>query len=460
MKRLIGVFLLLFCLLSAITVMAEEPAEPVPIFTVEELLAVAQNPSGSYILMEDLDLSETPWQGFDFCGSFDGNGHAILNVSISQPSGATATSYDGNLKAYETSFAGFFSSLRNAEVKDLQLINVRGLIDTNVPCFLGGLTGYSENSTIRGCTVTGNLELRAFDRMFGVAGIAGYGNGTIDQCTVDVTLICTDTDPNTRDEQFMGGIFATGYMDVTNCQIKIDGYCSEFGYVHNGGITGMHMQRPLGDGYAGKLTGNTITGKITFFECNTNRRAYCEAEAGEVLASRYTISGNTKDFLRDERKTYDVELRPEMCKTPVYLQSVTAPGCSTYGYTEHTCNSCGYTYRDDYTLFAHTVTQWTTVIPSTLQTEGQSRGNCDLCGKEFTRTEPVLTEEPTQPAPSTTTPPTSSAQPTEPAVEDVPTPEEKPPVILIVVVAVSATLLILLVLLLRKGNRGGKYLNK
>ena len=401
------------------------------------------------------------WQGFDFSGTFDGNGHAILNVSISQPSGNTATSYDGNLKTYETSFAGFFSSLRNAQVKDLQLINVRGLIDTDKPCFLGGLTGYSENSTIRGCTVTGCLELRAFDRMFGVAGIAGYGNGIVDQCTVDVTLICTDTDPNTRDEQFMGGIFSTGYMDVTNCQIRIDGYCSEFGYVHNGGITGMYMQKPLGEGYAGKLTDNTITGRITFFECNTNRRAYCEAEAGEVLASRRTISGNTKDFVRDERKTYDTELRPEMCKNPIYIQTVIAPGCNTYGHTQYTCNSCGYTYLDDYTLFAHTVTQWKTVIPPTVQTEGQSKGNCDLCGKEFTRTEPVLTEEPTQPASSAATQPSSSTHPPKSDVGDtLPVEDASPLNPVILIAALIAALVIILLLLLRKGNRGGKYLKK
>ena len=60
-----------------------------------------------------------------------------------------------------------------------------------------------------GCTVTGCLELRAHDRMFGVAGVVGYGSGTVEGCTVDVTLICTDTDPNTKDEQFMAAVFST-----------------------------------------------------------------------------------------------------------------------------------------------------------------------------------------------------------------------------------------------------------
>lgn len=458
MKRLVGFLLLLICLTSAIPISAEEAIAPVPIFTVEDLLAVAENPAGSYILMEDLDLSSISWQGFDFSGSFDGNGHAILNVTLSGPGGETATSYDGNLKTYDTSFAGFFTSLRNAQVKNLHLINVRALVNVDTPCFLGALTGYSENSTISGCTVIGTLELRAFDRMFGVGGIIGYGSGTVDLCTADVTLICTDTDPNTRDEQFMGGIFSTGFMDVTNCNITIDGYCSEFGYVHNGGITGMYMQRPLGEGHTGTLTDNTITGKITFFECNTNRRAYCKAEAGEVLASRYTISGNTQEFLRDERWDYDKELRPEMCATPSYTSTVIAPGCSTYGYAQHVCGSCGYTYRDNYTLFSHTITQWTVVTPSTTQAEGISQGNCDLCSKVFTRTEPVLEIISTEPEPSSTFPTTQPAPPpTEPeSVEK----KEVPPTLWGILAACSAAAVVCILLLCPKKKRGGKYLKK
>ena len=407
MKWLARICVLLICLAAVMPVRASEEPGPVEIYTIEDLFAMAEDPAGNYILMEDLDLSGVDWEGIDFSGTFDGNGHAILNVSITHPTGETATSYDGNLKTYDTGFAGFFSSIRNAEIKNLQLINLRALVDVDSPCFLGGLAGYSERSTITNCTVIGCLELRAFDRMFGVGGIIGYGNGTVTDCTADVTLICTDTDPNTRDEQFMGGIFSTGYMDVTNCTIIIDGYCSEYGYVHNGGITGMYMQYPLGEGYAGKLTGNTITGKITFFECNTNRRAYCEAEAGEVLASRRTISGNTKDFLRDERKEYDVELRPEMCATPTYTATVVDSGCSTYGYTEYVCDSCSYTYRDVYTLFSHTVTQWTIVDAPTTELEGMSEGHCDYCDMVFTRVEPVLEPVPTEPP--------TEPQPTEPA---------------------------------------------
>lgn len=440
--KFLSVILVLLLLLSAVpAVNAEDVAEPTPIHTVEELLAIQAAPQGSYILMNDLDLSGIPWPCMDFSGSFDGNGHALLNLELSQPGVETAISYDGNRKPYDTYFAGFFGTLRNAEVKNLHLINIRGLVDADTPFFLGGLAGFSEDSTITGCTVTGCLELRAFDRMFGVGGLVGYGNGTVQQCKVDVTLICTDTDANTKDEQFMGGIFATGYMDVSNCEIIIDGYCSEYGYAHNGGITGLYMRKPIGVNYTGDLVDNTVTGKITFFECNNNRRAYCAAEAGERLFGYHRIS-NTCDFVRDERRNYDVELRPEMCQEPVYTETLIPSGCSTYGYTEYTCNTCGYTYRDDYTLFTHQVTQWSVVEEATTQKEGLSKGCCDHCGMEFSRTEPILEELPTAPTPP----------PAQPPEEPKKAPSWKIPALIIAV-----SVIITCIVLLPKKRKSGKY---
>lgn len=454
MKSFAAILALLLLLTAIPTAYAEDTAEPVQIHSVEELLAIRDDPQGSYILMEDLDLADIQWPCIDFGGSFDGNGHALLNLELSQPGLETAVAYDGNLKTYDTYFAGFFGTLRNAEVKNLQLLNVRGFINTETPFFLGGLAGFSEDSTITGCTVTGCLELRAFDRMFGVGGLVGYGSGTVQQCKVDVTLICTDTDAKSRDEQFMGGIFATGYMDVSDCEIIIDGYSSEYGYAHNGGITGMYMRQPIGVDYSGNLVDNTVTGKITFFECNTNRRACCAAEAGERLGGYNRIS-NTCNFLRDERFDYDAELRPEMCQAPVYTEIVIAPGCSTYGYTEYTCGSCGYTYRDHYTLFHHNVTQWTVMEAPTTEQEGLSSGSCDLCGLEFTRTEPVLEAIPTEPTTAAAAEPT--VQPTTAPVLPTEEAEAAPPWEILVLTG-GAIVVVLCITLLPKKKRGGKYL--
>ena len=421
-KRAVGSLILFIMVLSllfpALPVLAattgetnDGGAELIEIHTVEDLQAMAEDPEGSYILMEDLDMTGVDWKCMDFRGSFDGNGHAILNLYLSQPGETTADSVDGNRKRYETSYVGLFGTLQDATITNLNLINVRGLVDIDSPCFLAAMAGYSKDSTITNCTVTGCLELRAFDRMFGVGGVVGYGSGTVQSCKIDVTLICTDTDATTRDEQFMGGVYATGFMDVKDCEIIIDGYVSEHGYVHNGGIVGMYMEYPLGVGKTGRIMRNSVTGKITFFEDNTNRRAYCKPFVGEALVDRYYLDNNTEDFLRDERKDYSVELRPEMCENPVYTETVTAPGCDTYGYITYQCQTCGYTYTDRYTLFSHTVTNWVVTLAPTTEATGLSTGSCDGCGKSFQREEPMLEPVPTETTQPETIAPAGPAQP-------------------------------------------------
>ena len=454
MKKTIWLWALILVAALAMPVFAQE--EAVPIHTPEDLAAMAENPQGSYILMEDLDMTGIPWKPIDFYGTLDGNGHALLNLELSQPGDTKANSCDGNSKLYETTYVGLFGILKEAEVKDLKLINVQGFTETDEPCFLAGLAGYCEASTISGCTVTGTLELRAHDRMFGVGGLTGYGSGYVRNCQVDVTLICTDTDQTRRDEQFMGGILATGFMDIEDCTVKIDGYSSEYGYAHNGGLVGMLMRHPLGT-WTCSIRGNSVTGKITFFEVNSDRRAYCKGLVGEYMTSYRTVEDNTEDFLNNEQFVYDAEIRPEMCAEPVYTTTLVESDCTTYGHEVHTCESCGYSYTDNYTLLNHEVLEWTLTQPATTEAEGLSTGYC-ACGLEFTRVEeklePVPTEAPTE-APAQTEAPKPQAEATAE-----PDGEERTLIIIAAIGGVVVLFLAILLVLPRKRKRRGKYLRK
>jgi hypothetical protein len=415
---------------------AEEttPVAPVEIRTPEELQLIAQNPAGSYVLMNDLNMEGISWKSLDFNGSFDGNGHTIYNLTLSEPGDARPDSVDGNKKKYETSYVGLFGTLQDAAVKNLTLMGLKGLVESDEPCFLGGIAGYMYDTTITNCTVSGILELRAHDRMFGVAGIAGFGRGTIENCNVDVTLICTDTDQEKRDEQFMGGILATGFATIRNCNVKIDGYCSEYGYCHNGGLVGMLAEYPRSK-WTAEILDNTITGKITFFEKNSDRRAYCKGVIGENIAHACRVRHNEEEFLRDERREYDVELRPEMCREPVYV-SVTIPQtCDTFGYTSHTCEGCGYAYVDSYTLPEHIPGEWTLTKEPTVEETGVWTATCP-CGQEFRKEEPKLDP-----------PPTTEPEPTEPETHPVETePVEEKSFDTKPVVALGVVLAVLLVI--------------
>ena len=364
------------------------------LYTAEDLLTIADNPSGNYVLMKDIDMNGVNWVPLPFSGVLDGNGHSLLNLKITTTGDTTADTYDGNMKVYDASFAGLFCTMKNAAVSDLTLLGLDISVDTPNPCFIGSISGYAENSSITGCTINGTLELRAYDRMFGVGGIIGYGCGLIENTSADVTLICVDTDAANRDEQFMGGVCAAGYPDINSCTIQIAGYDSDHGYVHNGGLVGMYMFYPRGTTYYGSMTNNRVTGKITFFEDNTNRRAYCKDFVGEIVNWDFLNSGNSSDFVRDERFEYNVDLMPHTCQTPVFTDTVTAPGCDTFGYTLHSCDLCGYTFYDSYTLKQHNISTWQVVKEATTEAPGLERGNCNLCEYTEEREIPRLTPPP------------------------------------------------------------------
>lgn len=400
MRRFLCCALLLLSM--AIPAFAEDA--PIPIRTPGELAAIAENPAGSYILMEDLDMTGIDWKSLDFCGTFDGNGKAILNLTITDPGDSISDSCDGNCIFYPSRYYGLFGTLENAEVRDLMLLNVRSIITSDEPCFLGGFAGCMLDSRISGCTVSGELELRAHDRMFGVGGFVGYGNGIIENCTADMTLITVDTDPTTKDEQFLGGVYATGFVDTIGCTITLDGYISEHGYVHSGGITGMYYWYPLGRFHCGEILNNTVTGCITFYEDNLDRRAYCKGEAGEILGNNFRMTDNdVTGFVRNETREFgpDTELRPEMCEQPQIDTVVTPPGCTSYGWTTDTCTLCGHESRRDYTLPAHSFTVWTVTQEPTEEMPGEQASKCDFCDAQISEELPPLppaeTTEETQP---------------------------------------------------------------
>lgn len=452
-KRMLCALLLLVLFWSVCPgAMAAE--DVVEIHTVEDLQRMAENPTGNYVLMTDLDMIGVNWIPIDLLGgSFDGNGHSILNVTVNTVGNTRDISYDGNQKTYDTCFAGFFGVLRNASVTNLHLLNIRATVETDQPCFLGGIAGAMYDSTLTDCSVSGVLELQAFDRMFGVGGVAGYGSGLMERCEADMTLICIDTGVDTLDEQFLGGAFATGFIDVVECRIVLDGYVSEYGYVHNGGLIGMVMQNPLGAGRRGLLTGNSVAGKITFFECNKDRRAYCDAYVGETLASSYSRKNNTADFKRDERKTYDTVLRPELCENPVYTEVITESDCDSFGYTTYICEGCGYTHTDHYTLPNHTVTDWEVTKASTEEECGISTGSCNNCGMEFTREEPKL--EPTEPE---TQPPTTEVAATETTeITKIPEVQEEMDTPSPALLYIPAAILLLIAALLLPKKKKGKF---
>ena len=369
------------------------------ISTPEQLLAMREDPSASYILDDDIDMKDVEWTPFSFHGVLNGSGHAILNLHVSTLGDAVYTTYDGNFKEYDTKFAGMFDAATGATIKNLTLLGMSADVDADESCFVGSIAGYTENTRITNCTIEeARISLKVNAPMFGVAGLVGYGCGKVKDCTINTTLVCVDKNAAERDEQYMGGVFGAGYLDVDDCKVTVHGYDSDHGYVHNGGVVGMYIFYPnLNIGYKGSLTGISVDGKITFFEDNTNRRAYCEPIFGEVMIWEFDYAGNSETFTRDEVFDYSKDLYPDMCENPTYTTEVTVGDCDNFGYTTYTCTECGYSYKADYTLHVHVFDEGMVKTEPTVESEGVKVYTCENCGYTKEESIPKLEPEPEEP---------------------------------------------------------------
>lgn len=379
---------------------AEETEQPfTSIHTVEDLQKIRENPSGNYLLEEDLDLAGVEWQPVDFTGVFDGGGHALLNLKLSSLGDAREEVYTERKQSYQAGFAGFFSTLKNAQVRNLQLINVRGVVETDEPCFVGGITGFSYESRIQNCYVTGTMELRAHKQMYGIGGLVGYGSGIVEGCNADVALICVDTDEEKTDEQFLGGILGTGFMDLIHNTVEVEGSVAIHGASHNGTLVGRMIKNPLGEGKVLTVTHNNSDGHIKFYENNGSHNAVCNAGIGEFMVKGYVMHHNMNGIDREPVSKYELALGPCVCEGFDLHEYTVYPMCSKKRFGHHVteCYGCGYMDKDDYKLYTHTVSNWTVLEEATLEKEGLSEGACDNCGLMQTRVDPVLVPEETQP---------------------------------------------------------------
>lgn len=188
------------------------------IYTIDDLYAVRNNLSGDYILMNDIDMSETApggdwdngngWLPIDsFTGTFDGNGHAIKNMHIYGTTG------------------GYLGLFGNSSGRITKVALVDCDIDITVPSdsivcvgsIIGGYSGYSYPQTTY-CYATGTIKVvincssYAVEDYFigGIAGDAKVDN-SFNNCDIYVSVSNDNSQehPDYKNYFNVGGI--TGY---------------------------------------------------------------------------------------------------------------------------------------------------------------------------------------------------------------------------------------------------------
>lgn len=389
-KRILSLMLALV-LTAALALPALAEGEVHLIATPDDLAAIESDPAGSYRLTADLDMTGVDWTPLAFSGTLDGDGHSIFNLNVTRVGPARANTVDGNNKVYDSVFAGLFSTLTNATVKNLTLQGVDMDVESPEHVFIGAVAGYFKNASILNCkvldarltlttTYTPTPENNRDRCNAGVGGMVGFGTGNVEDCEADVTLVFVDKCGGVKVEEFMGGVLSTGNVGIKNTKVTIHGYDECHGYVHNGGLVGMFYlydktEQPL------PIFGCSVNGEITFFEDNTDRRAYCKSYIGERLSiNNLDLASCTALFKVNEIYDYKATLRPEKCAEPALTTEIHSADCTTVGYTVHTCTVCGNTWRDTFVPCTHVPGEWVVTAEATTETSGHRTLSCSVCG--------------------------------------------------------------------------------
>lgn len=164
------------------------------IASAEDLLAMEDNPTGSYYLAGDITVPENTCLfagGTPFMGTLDGRGH--------------------RLKGYKsTESPAIFDNARFATFKNLTVANV----DIRVEGPAAGLVNKADTVTFRDVAVSGNIVSSGEDG--NVGGIVASGSGSLAKCKSSAKIVAKDKEYTTRVGGLAGDFSATSLKDCTN----------------------------------------------------------------------------------------------------------------------------------------------------------------------------------------------------------------------------------------------------
>jgi len=238
-----------------------------------------------YKLTNDIDLNGLEWDpigcyyydgGHKFAGCFDGDGHSIYNMKITEAkdplyrnfglfgfvSGTienvylTDFSIDMSLQLTSAGYVGGIAGrLEGGSVKNC---HAKGNISVVVPAqaslnelYVGGLVGFGTSGsvgTITDCSMEGSVTVNsdAADNEITVGGLIGYyGGGTISNCYAisDVKVIATTTTTQSPSVTVGGLVGSSWQGTIENCYAKgkIVAQCAsnaEYNLAEVGGLAG------------------------------------------------------------------------------------------------------------------------------------------------------------------------------------------------------------------------------
>ena len=160
----------------------EVPEGYTAIRTIEDLRGINNAPSGKYILMNDIDLTEATKKG----GSYDtGNGWTPLNLFKGVLDGNGCRIKGMHIYGDNLSYVGLFSEMERATVKNLGITDCD--IDVEAGC-IGAIAGSIGNWVeIQSCFVTGTINANS-DEVGSLIGRYHWYDNSVSDCYSNVQL--------------------------------------------------------------------------------------------------------------------------------------------------------------------------------------------------------------------------------------------------------------------------------
>ena len=331
-----------------------------------DTVAKSSGRTASAILGNDVNMFSSNYCAFTtmcpngYAGTFDGNGHALSNLTVAQ----------GNNSSY-----GLFSLIdQNGTVRNLTLDNSCKLSAPTVAT-VGGIAGLNAG-TIEKCAVNGYV-CASSGRLDGsgksLGGIAGRNDGTIRYCLVadSPSTVCVG---NYWNNMTVGGLVGTNvgtltesifygkYNDYSGTNITRGSVCGN----NSGTITncpGVHDNSNYFNGAVGTNTG-TLT-NVTFPEI-------VAFTSGEIC---YTMNNGVTDGTQVWYQTLSTTEHP------------TFTGLTVYAHGQYYVNAIVHDWVQTYNWTYDSVNEQYTVVPV---------ATCSVCGLGYTGSSVVGTYSYTQ----------------------------------------------------------------
>lgn len=241
--------------------------------TADDLKSMASNKK--YALVNNIDLAGIEWTPLfadsTFTGTFDGNGHIISNLTITQ----------------DTDYTGFFAN-NSGTIQNLGLEDVTITINIAKKIWVGAIAS-ANYGTIKQCYVSGNIVATSGYLCAYIGAIAGGNHGTISDCYSIGTVKAINSTNISGALAAAGGIIGINYEgSILNCYSTCN-VSAEGDAIYNlkaaGIVTSLSDSNVSGCYSTGNITANDC-GAITAVDYST---VNCYRSSSQTITAEYNL---------------------------------------------------------------------------------------------------------------------------------------------------------------------------